>query len=126
MIKEIALDFVKIRFYEPELAHVEVIGDHLITETEVRLINAELDKLNHGKEMLIMITAEEVTQFDNSARVFSASVEGSKYSIAEALVVKSLSQRLIANFYVKVNKPLKPSRVFNSEKEAIQWLKEQR
>jgi hypothetical protein len=73
-----------------------------------------------------LITAEEVTQFDDSARVFSASEEGSKYSVAEAFVVKSLSQRLIANFYVKVNKPPIPSKVFNSEKEAIKWLESKR
>lgn len=126
LLKELSLDFARIRFYEPDLAHIDIIGDYLITEKEVRVINTRLGELNEGKAMLILITAEEVTQFDDSARVFSASEEGSKYSVAEAFVVKSLSQRLIANFYVKVNKPPIPSKVFNSEKEAIKWLESKR
>ena len=126
LLKELSLDFARIRFYEPDLAHIDIIGDYLITEKEVRVINTHLGELNEGNAMLILITAEEVTQFDDSARVFSASEEGSKYSLAEAFVVKSLSQRLIANFYVKVNKPPIPSKVFNSEKEAIKWLESKR
>lgn len=125
-LKELSLDFAKIRFYVPDMVHVEVIGDYLITEKEVRVINDVLGDLNEGREMLTLISAEEVTQFDDSARVFSASAEGTMYTKAEAIVVKSLSQRLIANFYVKVNKPLKPSKVFNSEKEAIKWLESKR
>lgn len=126
LLKELSLDFARIRFYESGLAHIDIIGDYLITEKEVRVINTHLGELNEGNAMLILITAEEVTQFDDSARVFSASEEGSKYSVAEAFVVKSLSQRLIANFYVKVNKPPIPSKVFNSEKEAIKWLESKR
>lgn len=125
-MKEVNLDFVIIRLFEPDIAHIEVVGDILITEKEVRIINEEIKRLGDGKELLQLITADEVSQFDNSARVFSASEEGTRYSKAEALVVKSLSQRLIANFYVKVNKPPKPSKVFNDKEEAIQWLKSQR
>lgn len=125
-MKEVNLDFVIIRLFEPDIAHIEVVGDILITEKEVRIINEEIKRLGDGKELLQLITADEVSQFDNSARVFSASEEGTRYSKAEAFVVKSLSQRLIANFYVKVNKPPKPSKVFNNKEEAIQWLKSQR
>jgi len=45
-----------------------------------------------------------------------------RYSFAEALVVKSLTQRITANIYLKLNKPLKPFKIFNTEREASRWL----
>ncbi len=42
---------------------------------------------------------------------------------AEAFVVKSLSTTLIANFYVKFNKPPNPTRVFSEMESAKKWLR---
>lgn len=44
---------------------------------------------------------------------------------AMAIVVDESSPRLISNFYIKVNKPVKPTKMFTSREEAIAWLKEQ-
>ena len=45
-----------------------------------------------------------------------------KYRIADAFLVKSLSVRLIANFFIKVTKPKTTTRLFTSESDAIKWI----
>lgn len=40
----------------------------------------------------------------------------------EALVITSLAQRLIANFYLKIISKVRKTAVFENKKEAIEWL----
>jgi hypothetical protein len=60
--------------------------------------------------------------------------EGNAYSkqnqhvfpkMCSAFVTKSLAQRLIANFYLKINKPANPSKLFKSQDEAEIWCSQQ-
>lgn len=44
--------------------------------------------------------------------------------VAEAIVVDSLHNRILANFYLKFTKSHNPVRVFNSMDKAINWLLE--
>jgi hypothetical protein len=41
-----------------------------------------------------------------------------------ALIVTSPISRLIGNFFLGLNKPLKPTRLFNSREEGLKWLQE--
>lgn len=44
--------------------------------------------------------------------------------IADALLVKSLGDRIIANFFVRVSKPKITTHIFNNKQRAIDWLKQ--
>jgi hypothetical protein len=44
---------------------------------------------------------------------------------ADALVINNLPHRLLADFYLKFNRPDIPTRFFSSEEEAREWLKTQ-
>lgn len=41
-----------------------------------------------------------------------------------AIVVNNMPTRIIANFFVKFNRPQTPTKVFNDYNKAIEWLKE--
>lgn len=45
------------------------------------------------------------------------------FSKADAFVIKSMAQKILANFYIKINKPERPTKFFNNKDEAINWLK---
>lgn len=40
-----------------------------------------------------------------------------------AVVVSNIAQALIANFYLKFNKPKRPYKVFSKREDGIEWLK---
>jgi hypothetical protein len=42
--------------------------------------------------------------------------------LAEALLINSLAQRIMANFFIKFNKHHHPSKVFTREEAAVKWL----
>lgn len=43
--------------------------------------------------------------------------------VAVAVVSTNMASRLIANFFISVNKPKTPTRLFNTRKEAESWLR---
>jgi len=79
-------------------------------------------KIGNGKRFLNLIIVGAHTTPDESSRILSTSVEGSIYKIADAFVINSLSQVLVANFYMKFNKPYVPTRFFKNVKDAEKWL----
>ena len=41
----------------------------------------------------------------------------------EALVLQSLAHRILAQFHITFNRPKHPTRIFNNENEALDWLR---
>lgn len=105
------------------------IIDILIKPNELFVASDYMDlmdavyKIGKGKKFLHLIRVGEETTVDHEGRVLSTSIEGSKYKIADAFVIKSFTQKLIGNFYMNFHKPVVPTHFFNSEEEAISWLK---
>lgn len=85
------------------------------------LINAA-EKIGGGKKFLNLIIAGKGVIVDAAARSFSSSVEGCKYKLADAFVINSLAQQLIANFIIKFEKPPVPTSFFKDEESAVKWL----
>jgi hypothetical protein len=83
-------------------------------------------KLAQGKKYLIMLDGRaHMATFSPEARKYMAeSPLVNEVRVAQAIIVSSLAGRLIANFYIKFNKPPRPVRVFNDEASAKKWLKQ--
>jgi hypothetical protein len=45
--------------------------------------------------------------------------------VASAFVLNSLATRLTGNFFIRFHKPVNPTRLFNDEKKAFDWLRAQ-
>ena len=85
-------------------------------------MNDTIGILSEGREALILMISGSTTHFLPESRDFSASSEGQRFTIADAIVVSNLGQRILVNFYLKFNKPTKPSKAFTTEVQAIDWL----
>jgi hypothetical protein len=90
---------------------------------ELKEIISGFEKILGPKRYPILYVAGDYTSISREAREFGASEEGTRCSLAEAVVIKSLAQKLLADLYLKLNKPVVPTRFFNSKKEAEIWLK---
>ena len=54
-------------------------------------------------------------------RDWAADEDGNLYTHSDAIVIESLSQKIIADFYLRFNKPAKPTKIFYSIEKAIEW-----
>lgn len=81
-------------------------------------------KLCDGQLTLFIVDTRNVaSEMTPEAREYLAKNPGLiKVRKAMAIIVDSLPNRLIANFYHRFNKPKGPLKVFNTEKAALIWL----
>ena len=82
-----------------------------------------IGEIGGGKKFPNMLTAKGFLNVHKDARALSASEGGNEFTLADALVVNSTAIKLIANFYISFNKPVRPTKLFNSEQKAVEWLK---
>lgn len=85
-------------------------------------MNNAIGILSKGQEALVMMVPNNTTHFAPESRDFSASAEGLRFTIADAMVVSNLGQKMLVSFYLKFNKPAKPSKAFSNETQAMEWL----
>lgn len=112
---------------------LEVIGDDILN---IRLKDDAMVGRSDMQEYLEAIKTEfggrsfknlvEFGSYSNvtpEAREFAGSVESNAYTLADAFVLHSLSQRILGNFYMKFDKPAKPTQIFSDREEALVWLR---
>ncbi|PCJ84919.1 MAG: hypothetical protein COA57_08350 [Flavobacteriales bacterium] len=101
------------------------VKDNAEVELEDSIQTFEVVKklAGEGKKPVLVLTGIGGT-ITPEVREFSSSERASEPTLAEAIVVKSLAHRIIVNFIINFNKPARPIKLFNDEKEAVKWLKE--
>ena len=88
----------------------------------VQVIDAER-KLGSRVLPILIYVSQYATS--TSEFLFHLGKENSNpYSKAEAYVINSLNQKILANFYLKMIKPKRPTKFFSSEDEAKLWLRQ--
>lgn len=105
-----------------EILRIDITPDALFDREDMSDLISGAQKIGQGKKFRNLIVVGKGAITDTEARVLSASVEGSKYKIADAFVIDSLGQQLIMNIYIKLQKPHVPTRFFFDEDAAIEWL----
>lgn len=95
--------------------------NRLITIEDIGEVMIWVASLGERKYLNLMEGAVN-TDIDSLVRDFSASASENKYTIADALVISSHAHKMVTDFYLKKNKPIKPTKVFTNRDEAIKWL----
>jgi hypothetical protein len=95
-------------------------------EETVELVKEMVKKMGemvNYKQVPVLAKHEEFALPEKDNREYWATKEACPYSKADAFMINSIAMKLISNFYLKFNKPERPTRMFTDEKEAIAWLK---
>ncbi len=118
----IQLDFASVFLRKDGIVETVISNNTVIDKAQcVDLLSAYSQILANKKYPLLLLVGDFATA-TKEAREFSASKAGLKYSKVEAYVFNSLPHRILANFYVKINKPPVPTKFFKTKQEAVAWL----
>jgi hypothetical protein len=79
-------------------------------------------KIANGKNYPSLVNLKNVAGEEKAARDYYSTGEGIKHLTAGAFIVDSYLPALLANIYLKINKPKVPARLFNYEESALKWL----
>lgn len=95
-------------------------------EESVELAKKMVEKMGemvNYKQVPLLARHEDFAIPGKANRDYWAKKESCPYSKADAFMMGSAVIKLIANFYLKFNKPERPTKMFIHENEAIKWLK---
>ncbi|MEX1002173.1 MAG: hypothetical protein WDZ35_08670 [Crocinitomicaceae bacterium] len=94
-------------------------------EMAKNVVKNRLEFTNH-ESVPLLVREAKFKGFDRDARQYLSSEEGLKGILAGAIVVKTAFSSHLANFFLKISmgKPKIPAKVFSSEAEAENWLRE--
>ena len=76
-----------------------------------------------GKKFPLIVDARDVKSISKDARRHFSIHNRDTKVIAFAIMVKSPLSRVIGNFFMGINKPSVPARLFDDEAQALAWLK---
>lgn len=71
----------------------------------------------------VYLTGGGFTQQEPASRKFNGSEQVTKHCSAIAFLSDSFSQRILANFFIRVIRPNVPTKAFSNENDAIEWLR---
>jgi len=80
-------------------------------------------KIGFEQRRPLLVDIRYMKSFDRAARVYYSSAETAQTITALALLVESPLSRLLANFFMGLNKVQVPTRLFTAEDKAVEWLK---
>ena len=70
----------------------------------------------------LLSNIKPIKTISKPARDFLASEKGCEGIIAAAILIDSPLGSMIGNFWISINKPLRPTKIFTDEDEAKKWL----
>ncbi|HXU27517.1 MAG TPA: hypothetical protein VN698_09820 [Bacteroidia bacterium] len=89
----------------------------------LKQFNVVMAKMLNNQMAPLLITLDEFAIPPDDTRAFWAKKESCPLSLADAYVTTSLGHKIIGNAYLKFNKPGRPTKIFNSKDDAVEWLK---
>ncbi len=109
---------------ENEIVWCDPFGNQEIEELAKENVDAQesvRDGLKKTKtRVLVDMTA--ITEISKEARDYFANERTASIQRATALLIDSPVSRVIGNFFMGLNKPISPTRIFTDPHKAIQWL----
>jgi hypothetical protein len=119
---KISIDHAELSMRPDGIVQVNAI-DHTYSVADIKAIHEAIGELTGKKKVLILLIGDNYTSFDIDAKNFLATPEADAYAIAKAYVIKSLAQRLLLNFLIKIKGTTIPVKFFTELDLAIKWLK---
>ena len=105
-----------------------VWGELLANQTTVELAKENVDAQERLRDSVnrvktrVLIDMTSTTEISKEARDYFANERTGSIQRATALLIGSPVSRVIGNFFLGLNRPLSPTRLFSDPHKAIQWL----
>lgn len=124
LIAERRVNNVVFHLYSNRIFHVCVPQLEKISTEIIQAGYNFLDE-NGGGQFHNIYQFSSFADVEPEIREWAADPDGNNYTVSDAIVIDSLSQKIITDFYMKFNRPVKPTKIFYSLEKAIEWTIEQ-
>lgn len=105
------------------IARTAVKPNAEVTIKEAKENSIAVNSLFTGQSFPLLIDARGIRSISKEARDFFSLNNRSSFVNSFAILIESPLSRIIGNFFMSLHKPRVPVKLFNSEQEALLWLK---
>ena len=110
--------------YKSDILYVKPFEGLFLDKPEMEsLLNSAIE-LTEGKKYFAIIDTSNDIDSTKDAREYYANNELNRFRYADAFIVSSLPLKMVVNFFIRVNKPSIPTKMFNSKDSAFEWINE--
>lgn len=122
-IAERDLEDVSFYIFENRIFYAVIKKGKMVTMDIIKLGYDFLDE-NGGGTFYNVYQFESFADANPEVRTWASNETGNHYTIVDAIVISSFAQKILADFYMKFNRPVKPTRIFTNLKSAVSWVNE--
>lgn len=113
-----------------EYVDYEVLDNVLVGTLKAQHIDREIaikatqsrHNISKGKDYAVCVDSRNVISTTKEARDYFNGETASKNVVAMAVVINSVLGKMLASFFLSINKPKYPSKIFTNKEKAINWL----
>ena len=121
--KEIITKTVRLRLLSEGIIHYTYLPNSEVDEVEHQINhNATIELVGTDKKYPALVDGDEFINITAEARKLIRTLEPIVPLKARAIIIISLSQRILANFYIHYHKPIVPTKIFNNYEDAFLYL----
>ena len=96
--------------------------NHDIAMSDAQELMDAYVKLANGGGVPHLIVFSQMSIADRAVMKFMAE-EANEVGFADAIVIDSKAQKILADFYILVQRPKVPTKFFRLEEDAVEWLR---
>lgn len=123
IVNKIETPLITTVIYNDGIGHMHFHDNATIDVPEQMEHLENLKKITEGKSTPFVVTAGNNVTITKEARDNAILIEDLSPLNATAVVVQNFAYKLIADFYLKINKPKQPYQVFSDVEKAFEWCK---
>jgi len=125
LIKEIDTEQIYFVWRADNILHYYIKENCFITMKDIEEVLQIVLGWGESNMYLHLFEGGYNSSIDTDVRAWASSDAENKHTVADAIIVKNMAQRIVGNFYIQFNRPVKPTKLFTGTKEAIVWLQSQ-
>lgn len=125
MIKVIKSDNFTVELKDDKYFILDFIDETEIVIEDIEKFVSIQKELGEGRKLPVLILTKPGTFTSIEVLKYIAVDENVPYSKANAYVLSSIAQRILANLYKRLNPNKRPTGYFKEMEEAMKWLEKQ-
>lgn len=122
IIRQIEFDEVQIQLCEQNIIVMRYRNHCDVDVALVKKVNESIKTLIQDADYRSIVTAEPGVDFTKEGREYSVQADQISHKKAWAAVTTNLGHIIMVNFFMRINRPAIPFKMFKTEREALRWL----
>ena len=119
---EISLPKVKFKRHSDDIILMEFLDDTTLEIEDIEDLQKAHIAIMGTKPCKVLSIISPTFSVTKEAREHGHSEEAHKYVKASAIVLSTMAHRILGNFYIKIQRPARPTKMFNNVENALTWL----